>query len=173
MTRLTSWRRGGWPCGVAGRGRRRATTGGASPAVARPSAPPSARPAQTCPSPARPSMQRRVECVKTSKVHSPHSLPLCGERTLRALSVSEKGTLTHEISTHATDEAELTSSTPRRCLVRASSLAAATRTCGESELEAQKLCARNTRFTADSNSLCAMKTCKHETMFIGGQGLCM
>ena len=24
----------------------------------------------------------RVECVKTSKVHSPHSLPLCGEMTL-------------------------------------------------------------------------------------------
>ena len=45
--------------------------------------------------------------------------------------------------------------------MRASSLAAATRTCGESELEAQKLCARNTRFTADSNSLCAMKTCKN------------
>ena len=101
------------------------------------------------------------ECVKTSKVHSPHSLPLCGEMTLRALSVSEKGTLTHEISAHATNHAGLTSSTPRRCLVRASSLAAATRTCGESELEAQKLCARNTRFTADSNSLCAMKTCKH------------
>ena len=45
--------------------------------------------------------------------------------------------------------------------MRASSLAAATRTCGESEWEAQKLCARNTRFTADSNSLCAMKTCKN------------
>ena len=50
-------------------------------------------------------------------------------------------------------DSNLTSRTPRRCLVRASSFVAATRTCGESELEAQKLCARNTKLTADSNSL--------------------